>query len=549
MRNRLVTTTALLLCAGPPLAELAVRGWTVVLRYFAGDAYLYLTVGRNFAATGRFTMDQVHATSGFHPLWQLCVGLLQGAADVLGLDKPTVLVVVFLVCLALVTCALALVLRAHAEAVGRLPVLLVFLPLGVQGVAQSGFDPAFGPRGALWGFVNGMESGLTLLGFGLLALLLVRRETPATVRCALDTGALLAGLVLARLDNAFLVTAYAGILGLRALLARDGPRLRLLAWQGLPVVLVLAAYLAFNLVTVGHAMPVSFLAKSSGPTLDKIVELRLAFADGAVMYGWRVLQILLPLAVGLVALVVLRGAWRDPRPRPLDLVFLVTAVFTVITGLYHLFLVPTLAQGHWYFPVSILFATWFLVDLADRSPLRRPLGSPLAGLACAALTVWLFVDVYAESRAWGPEVYERLLTSEGEALREHYGEETPRVLSFEDGILAYATGWPVMTGRGYLLDKEGVEVFRTPDRSLFDLALSRGFDRVTVSPWHNKSPRFTPRTRSRRLTSVLADRLRLSASELRGIHLSVDYISADGRFVILKMERQKRRATGGPRGD
>jgi hypothetical protein len=544
MRQRLIMIGTVLLCAGPPLAELLVKGWTVVLRYFAGDAYLYLTVGRNFAATGRFTIDQVHATSGFHPLWQLVIALVQAVAAALGLDKPAVLVTVFLLCLVLVAGALLLVLRAHRAATGRLPVLMLLLPLGVMGLVQSGFDPAFGPRGALWGFVNGMESGLTLLGYALLVGVLVRREVPSGVREALGVGALLAYLVVARLDNAFLVAAYAGVLGLRALLLRDGARLRLLAWQGVPVVAVLLVYFAFNLATVGLAMPVSFLAKSSAPSLAKLGEIRLA-TGGALMYGWRILQILVPLACGLAALADLRKVWRRSQPRALDLVFLVTAVFVVATGLYHFFCVPTLAQGHWYFPVSLLFTTWYLVDVADRVVPRRLLETVPVALACVALTVWVFVDVYAGSHAWGPAIYERLLTSEAAALSARYGEETPRVLSFEDGILAYATGWPVMTGRGYLLDREGVRYFRDPELSLFDLALERGFDRVTVSPFHNKRPRFTPRTRSRQLVRVLADRLRLSSAELRGIELSVDYLSADGQFVILKMERQRRRASGG----
>lgn len=537
-----------LLCALPPLAELVVRGWTVVLRYFAGDAYLYLTVGRNFAESGRFTMDQIHATSGFHPLWQLLMGLLHLAAGPLGLDKPAVLVVDFLVCLVLVAAAVWLVLRAHLAAAGRLPVLSLLLPLGVMGLVLAGYDSAFGPRGALWGYVNGMESGLTLLGYGLLVGVLVRPEATATRRGALAAGLVLALLVVSRLDNAFLVAAYAGVLGLRALLRRDGPAIRLLAWQGLPVVAILLVYFAFNLATVGLAMPVSFLAKSGASAAVKFEEIRRALDEDILMFQWRYLQLLVPLLGALVALVLLRRTWRDPRPRPLDLVFLVTAVFTVVTGLYHLLLVPTLAQGHWYFPVSALFLTWFLVDRLDHPRLRPFLDGWPAAAAAVALTVWIFLTAYAGSQAWGPGLYARLLTTEGAALRDHYGDETPHVLSYEDGILAYATGWPVMTGRGYLLDREAVGVFRDDERSLFRLALDRGFDRVTVSPFHNKRSRFTRRTRTRRLASVLATRLRLSASDLRDVRFAVDYISEDGQFVILRMSPQQGRTAGEGRG-
>jgi len=545
VRNRLIMTGTVLLFALPPLAELAAKGWIVVLRYFAGDAYLYLTVGRNLAELGRFTMDQVHATSGFHPLWQLLMGLLHVVAAPLGLDKPAILVADFLVCLVLVAAGLWLVLRAHLAAAGRLPVLMLLLPLGVVGVVLSGYDSAFGPRGALWGFVNGMESGLTFLGYGLLVGVLVRPEAGMTRRGALGVGLVLAFLLVARLDNAFLVAAYAGVLGVRALARRDTDAIRLLAWQGLPVVVTLLAYFAFNLATVGLLMPVSFLAKSSVPTAAKLDEIRRALGEGVLMFQWRYLQILLPLAGALVALVLLRRVWRDRRPWPLDLVFLVTAVYTVVTGLYHLLLVPTLAQGHWYFPVPVLFLTWFLVDRLDHPRLRRVLDGWPAAIAATACTVWVFLTVYAGSQAWGPAIYERILTTEADALRTHYGEETPHILSYEDGILAYATGWPVMTGRGYLLDREAVAYFRDDERSLFTLALDRGFDRVTVSPFHNKRSRFTRRTRTRRLASVLATRLRLSASELRGIGFAVDYISADGQFVILKMTPQTRRAQGG----
>ncbi|MCP4572298.1 MAG: hypothetical protein GY838_08080 [bacterium] len=548
MRHRFIMTGTVLLCALPPLAELVARGWTVALRYFAGDAYLYLTVGRNLAATGRFTMDQVHATSGFHPLWQLVMGLLHLVANPLGLGKPAVIVLDFLLCLALVAAGLGLVLLAHRRAEGRLPVLVLLLPVGVMGLVLADYDSAFGPRGALWGYVNGMESGLTLLGYGLLAAVMVRTGAGSTRRGALGIGLVLAFLLVARLDNAFLVAAYAGVLGLRALLRRDTPAIRLLAWQGVPVVLVLLLYFAGNLATTGLLMPVSFLAKSGVSLADKAAEVRRALDENVLMFQWRYLQLVVPLAGALVALVLLRRTWREKQPRPLNLVFLVTAVATVATGLYHLLHVPTLAQGHWYFPVPALFLTWFLVDRLDHRRLRPVLDGWPAAAAVTVLTGWIFVTVYVGSAAWGPGIYERLLTSEADSLRAHYGDTPPRILSYEDGILAYATGWPVMTGRGYLLDREAVAVFRDDERSLFKLALDRGFDRVTVSPFHNKRPRFTQRSRSRQLASVLSARLRLSATEARGIGFAVDYISADGQFVILKMAPARRRAQGGPRG-
>ncbi len=540
---------AVLLAAAPPLGELLVRGWTIVFRYFAGDAYLYLTVGRNFADLGKFTMDQVHATSGFHPLWQLVIGLVHVMAGALGLGKPAILVTVYLMCVLLIGGAVVLMARAHLAARGRLPALFLLMPVGVVGLAMAGYDPAFGPRGTLWGFVNGMESGLTLVGYGLLALLLVGRDPVGTFRRALGVGAVLAFLVLARLDNAFLVAGVCGTLGLRALLLRDLGAFRLAAATALPVVAVLLVYFAFNLATVGLAMPVSFLAKSSAFSLGKFGELRTALGDeGVIMYQWRLLQIVLPLAVGLGALVQMAGAWRRPRLEGLDLVLLSTAVFVVLTGLYHFFFVPTLAQGHWYFPVSFVFVSWYLLLQLDRPAVRRFTDNVVVAALCVAVTGWLFIDVYVGSEAHGPELFERIMTTEAAALQAHYGDEPPRVLSYEDGILAYATGWPVMTGRGYLLDKGSIEYFRRDDLSLLKVAYDRGFDRVTVSPFHNRKSGIAPAMRSRSIATVLARRLRMNPAEFRAFAFEVDYISKDGRFVIVRMKPQGRRAMGKGKG-
>ncbi len=147
------------------------------------DAFYYLEIARRIDHGQGFSFDGIHATNGFHPLWQW---ILAGVG--LGVGGQTAFVRAdLLVCLVLTFAALALIIRVVWSWLGPGPALMGAV-LVVHG------------RDAMTSFVDGMEGALSLLCLALVVTALVWYfEAPSTRRAAL-VGALSAVLVLARLD-------------------------------------------------------------------------------------------------------------------------------------------------------------------------------------------------------------------------------------------------------------------------------------------------------------------------------------------------------------
>ncbi|HRX87658.1 MAG TPA: hypothetical protein P5572_21745, partial [Phycisphaerae bacterium] len=58
----------------PTLYLAGLTGAGVITRRLTGDAYHFLAIARKSVATTFYTYDGLHATNGFHPLWQYFLG-------------------------------------------------------------------------------------------------------------------------------------------------------------------------------------------------------------------------------------------------------------------------------------------------------------------------------------------------------------------------------------------------------------------------------------------------------------------------------------------
>jgi hypothetical protein len=267
--------------------------------YVAADTFYYLSVARNIVEHGLPSMDGIHAMNGFHPLWQIATSLVYGACALFRHPNACVFVMV-LACLACVVGAVWILGRVIERAVGYLPAPFVMLPYGVyalcilpyhqlaardQYVAEghylgphgwSGTPPVFG---TLYSFVNGMESGLVLLAFSVIAWAMLRADDPDETRASRNgaaVGAAFAFLALARLDHgAFALCPFAlWCLGALA----GGARRRFSLAAILAFALPLAVYAVVNLAYAGAAFPLSGTYKSTFPlpslvTLNETLEL------------------------------------------------------------------------------------------------------------------------------------------------------------------------------------------------------------------------------------------------------------------------------------
>lgn len=226
---------------------------------FADDAYYYFVVADHWWAGRGLSMDGVHFTNGFQPLWMvLCLGIFA-----LPLEPTTTLL------------ALA---QLATLAVWGLGVAVVWQAIGARALAPG--LAAIGllcfPR-YLHIALAGMESGLALLLAGLVFLRASRDDVlirPTPTRADAQLGVLVGLLLLTRLDAVWMGLALAAVVGWHAWGGASGsPLARLWAtWRKgwgtfWPVLALVIPYLLWNELVFGHVVPISGILKSTFPAV------------------------------------------------------------------------------------------------------------------------------------------------------------------------------------------------------------------------------------------------------------------------------------------
>lgn len=546
----------------PALLDLWAGGARRAIGYFAADAFYYLTVARNALDYGTTTFDQVTITNGYHPLWQFTLALLMWVWRAAGLSEPTQLVLIAASGVCLNGASVYLLGRAIWKARGRLSRAFLLIAVGPYAIFLSGFFWGLSPEqlalqnpfegimpvyGTLWSFANGMESPLALFFFSALAYAYVACPVLSSPRAAAGYGALCSLLVLARLDHALLVAPLLAVYGLRALRLRTraSAHCALAAWFsfGAPV----AMYLLLNWLWVGAALPTSGSAKSSFPHLGNsgahgLVQIQTAFETGTRYLGlvYREAQILVPCVVALLLIPWLlryrsTGAPLEPGGRRTTDAwdsFLVQVGFGVlILGAYNWFFVNIYHQGHWYFPVSCVFVSLALFRLlslprfvARWAPPARWAGA----VAIVAFCVFFFLRFHREPAYH--KNYADFCLEEASRLKQSYRGKEPKLLSIDDGVIAYCTGFPTINGRGLALDPPDTLAFK--QGKLGPLAVARGYDRVVSLVYANPAHLNwnTPQETVNRWAHRRYRRIFGTASDFR---FEMEYRSQESGFVVL----------------
>ncbi len=484
----------------PVAADLLAGGRTVPIRYFAADAFYYHTVARNIAEHGAVSFDGTFPTNGFHPLWQAVLAGIYRASMQLPWGEIGYLVGVLVACSLLVTASVWLLADALTRSGRTLPAAFVLLPVGVYPLlllpywltAVDGFGLARWSQGSpplpgtLWTYMNGMESGLVLLVFaGLARVFMARRQAP--LRSAALVGALAAALTLARLDHVFIAVVFPGFYLARAVDRRSPQAWREFLACAAAATVPIVAYLAGNLAYAGALLPVSGTAKSTFPipTIENVGNvlsvLRSPFGSvSSVSRSYRAAQLIIPAlaAIWILARSRHRWSWRatSVNDRGADsyaeLMWLVAAGILILHA-YDFLFVRTFAMGHWYVPVSALFVSLAILVPPARSAPHRVAAPARVGLVGVVVLLVFVVGHRRPDYHW---LYNDFYFVEAAAVREFYGENPPRVVEHDDGIIGFATRFPTMSGTGLMLDAEAAAAFEAG--RLYAVALARGFDRA-----------------------------------------------------------------------
>lgn len=491
-RRQVVTLCVLAVALLPPVYAYATEGLPSIFRYFAADAFVYLSVAANSHA-GFYTFDGVNPTNGFHPLWQM---LLQGAFQAFGIAaaKAHQMIAVYWLSLALVAAGGVLLAQAVLRWSGSLLAALLTFP-GLFGMATMlcGW-----PAGTMWSFMNGMESPASLFFFGLTLLHLSRPDAaPMVTAASVDRRGLLvlsvlcAGIVLSRLDDVFLPAIIAAWL----ILQRHAPlpvRMRALFWFALPLGAALLAYLVFNAATVGHAMPVSGAAKFDirtpllnlgflGSSLHALIpdflydpfsaDADLAIAD----VNWRNAQMLVPVIAARVLLANMRWLAHD-RAGSFATWMRLLLIYVMAKGIYNFLFVPLIHQGHWYYPLSIatvnIAAAVALARFCAAWAGHRPVIGTFA-LPVAAVATVLAAFAHGRSDAATGSYVELFRNGPRIAATLQALVPEPRIVEADDGIVNYALGLPTMSGFLFAIDPAAYKAYG--NGRFLDEAAARGY--------------------------------------------------------------------------
>lgn len=447
----------LLLYAGPILFDLLLFGWQRVFHYFAADTFYYLTVGRNFAQHGIFTFDGELWTNGFHPLWQFWLGGFYIVADVLRLSEPAILVFILMTNIITISLSIWFIGKSFETTEGFLSPWFLLLPYGLYALILSPIAPQLG---SLWSFTNGMETPLVILFFSMLFFMISRSRLINSIKGSVIIIVILSGLTLARLDHIFIVPVILGFLLLGTLSRNNGAEFKRIIFIGIGVGTVIVLYLLFNRLTAGTWLPISGQAKSTFPLSDswrKVSIIEQLIADPTKPYAgdeiWRLSQILIPLFVALSFVYhYLIKLVKFPRYSisGVDFALIVTGIFVIFLALYNYGYVGLWHQGHWYFPVSILFVTLVAVRVIDKSNrANRIVRSPLLLFLLSLFVLIIFAFVY---RSEVRHANYANFFDEGRQISERYAV---KLIEMDDGIIAYSTNFPSISGLGFAIDLEG----------------------------------------------------------------------------------------------
>ena len=482
----------------PPLVLLLdsiERGKTILapIQFFTTDTFYYLTIARHSANKPFYTADGLFPTNGFHPLWEFLLTSLFQLRTFAGNDVSQMLLVfgISLVLVAIGTILFAFVVYKLTRN------FAVALLASVPGFYYLTFVSAITPSyNSVWAYMNGMESPLSICLFGITLYLLINKKLlyHPTIPAMMILSLMITLLIFSRLDNAFLLIPYLGMLYLFSDHKKEA-LIRISISAALPGITLLI-YLSYNHAQYGSFLPVSGMIKQGNYFITNFGYFITSFIAVGLINArtlWsettmRALQMCVPILLAIPWLIhfqksINNGNWKSwARNHYIKTILIFLLAYVIIMGLYNLLFVFLMAQGHWYYPLSIMIIN-LMIALFLAGLLRKTSSSKLLAVinVAAVLAVLLyansFVD-YKETSKYNSEFY-ALWTQKKTANQQLSKINTNmKIVEYDDGILSYLLNPPTMNGFGYTLDYEAYKAQITGH--FLELAYARGFNVIGV---------------------------------------------------------------------
>jgi hypothetical protein len=400
-----------------------------------------------------------------------------------------------------------------------------------------------------------MEAGLALGLTGAIALLVSYAQADEQrLTFWLSLGILTGLLMLCRLDEVF-VSAAIGVAWLAWSPRQAIRRLPAVVALGLPPLLMLAGYLAYNLSYAGTAMPVSGAAKGEGALLQNgwvtlvtffapIIELRSLLTDYAASpqslagADFRVAQLVFPAVAAMCFVAAIAIHFRSAPWAP----FVVgMCVAIVVKAAYNGLAVGYWHQASWYFAFAqgtISFTAALLLapavaDWRDKSPLAVSLAAALI----AAISFLQASQSYLGRSSQLPLTDRQRFFEAGPEINAAIEALTPgaKVLEFGDGLINFTLDRPVRHGFVFAGDLYSLEALQSGN--LLQASYDDGYNVMTSFEYY-RWPGITTDYSSDEIRQFLAQ---LGASygirgELINFEFEVIYVYEPLNIPFIKFE-------------
>ncbi len=526
------------------------------MQFLAADAFYYLSIARHSIGKAFYTSDGLFPTNGFHPLWEWLLTKLFSLPGLVN-DQGLQLLLVFWLSIVLVTLGTGLfALVIHGLTDNFALSLLASVP-GLYYLAFSLVEPEYN---STWSFINGMETPLVILGFGLLCYLTLNKRIllgpgyAATILLA----CLLTLVAFSRLDDVFLLIPYLIFAAYFSGSRRDA-LIRLLILGAIPGISLLL-YVVHNYAYADSFVPVSGLSKQGIALAANLYYFILTFIPIAVISSdvfWsegtmRTLQLFIP--VILAAIIMVRSArWlgKDNREgernsRYNEIVIAGLCLYVILKGVYNLAFVRLWGQGHGYFPLSIMIFNLVLADAVGGRLKGIASGARSFALGCASLAFVVLAGnallTHKLLESYNGIFYNFWIQRSSIQQKLQSIDPNVRIIEYDDGPISYALDIPTMNGIGYTLD-QAASLAKSRGQ-LLQLAYNRGFRVIGLLYYYHPLP---PESADdpESLRALVQGAPNIGAEDLSQWRFSLFYEDPKSRALFIKFEP----ATGAMGGD
>ncbi len=495
--------TAILVSASPVFVYLR-NGAQGLFSYVQGDALLYIAIARHSAKAPHYTFDGETVTNGFHPLWQY---FLTYVFKIVG---PETLEAEHLLSLFLSTASMSLGLILTNLAIYRYTRSIFLSLLTIPGIYYMITGVIFRNQ-PVWERIDGMESSFSVLFGGALLFLFAYRlagdkavpledlAKPKWSNVLVQGGLILPFIILSRLDDVFILPAFALLM---LLLPGSWPdRIKTTVLIGLPSVLAVLGYMAYNKLTVGVPMPLSGMTKSGVSLLSALyvylaavfpplIELKEAITGDSpsgpmlMTQVFRAVQVVVPAFIGLAYAVLVKKYFKNNARFVVPVGF---SFYVVIKASYNFIMVNLWHQGPWYYALFMLMSSfWFAILVGDAySRLVKDQVFVARLLQAAWLNFMLFsLGSHMMYYAYGDRASRQsALCNNREQISQSLAEKAPgsNLIEFDDGVLNFCLDQLAIHGFAFATDKASFEAFK--NSQLLHHAHRRGYDILAAAAY------------------------------------------------------------------